>query len=131
MEVKPPLYGSGALRGSIRGSRLNFVVADITFQGDASKSGITGSYVVTRPTGNQLGEFHLTKQPSGTQNLFGCADGDLIEVEVETLKRKPVAKAHRAIIAVVTGRYGATLYKRCAFLPSENYGRCNYSPEEV
>jgi hypothetical protein len=27
--------------------------------------------------------------------------------------------------------YGATLYKRCAFLPIENYGRCNWGPEEV
>ena len=76
MEVKPPLYGSGALRGSIRGSRLNFVVADITFQGDASKNGITGSYVVTRPAGNQLGEFHLMRQV-GTTPSYDCEGGVL------------------------------------------------------
>ena len=71
MEVKPPLYGSGALRGSVRGSHITFVVADITFQGDASKSVIAGSYVVTRQEGNQLGEFHLMKQASAELPLRG------------------------------------------------------------
>jgi hypothetical protein len=76
VEVKPPLYGSGALHGSIRGSRLNFVVADITFQGEASKGGITGSYVVTRPAGNQLGEFHLKRQ-AGATTSYDCKGGVL------------------------------------------------------
>lgn len=126
MEVKPPLYGSGVLKGSITSSRVNFVVADITFQGDASKDVITGSYVVTRQTGNQLGTFRLTKQP-GLQQLYRCADGVL--VEVETLKPKPVAKAS-AKVAMVTSDY-ATIDKRCSFLPHDNYGRCNYESETI
>jgi hypothetical protein len=132
-EVKPPLYGSGVLRGSIRGSHVNFVVADITFQGDASKTGITGSYVVSRQEGNQLGDFRLSKQ-TGTKASYGCADGAVLEFEISdspTPTTKPVAKTPTARFAVVTGRDGATVYKRCAFLPLENYGRCNYGPEEV
>lgn len=128
IEVKPPLYGSGALRGSITGSRVNFIVADITFQGDATKDVITGSYVVTRQTGNQLGTFRLTKQP-GLQQLYGCADGALVEVEVQKPKPKPVAKSS-VRFATVTSDY-ATIDKRCAFLPYDNYGRCNYQPETV
>jgi DnaJ domain len=76
MKVQPPLYGSGVLRGSVRRSRANFVVADITFQGDASKSGIAGSYVVTRKEGNQLGEFNLMKQ-AGAEPSYHCEDGVL------------------------------------------------------
>jgi hypothetical protein len=127
MEVKPPLYGSGALSGSIRGSHVNFVVADITFQGDASKSEIAGSYVVTRQGGNQLGDFRLTKQP-GAEASYGCADGTLVEVEVQpTSKPRPKPEALYAIV----GQYYTSIYKRCAFLPQDNYGRCNYQPETV
>lgn len=45
-------------------------------------------------------------------------------------KTKPVAKTPTGI-AVVTGRYGATLYKRCAFLPFEDYSRCSFGHERV
>lgn len=133
MEVKPPLYGSGPLRGSIVGSHVNFVVTDITFEGEASKAGITGSYVVTRQAGNQSGNFRLTKQ-NLTNASYGCADGAVVKfdaVNEAPPKPKSVAKASAAMFAVVTGRYGATVYKRCAFLPTENVGRCNFGPEEV
>jgi hypothetical protein len=89
LEVKPPLYGSGVLRGSVTGSRVNFAVADITFQGDASKDVITGSYVVTRQAGNQLGTFRLTKQP-GAEAFYGCADGTLVEVETQRASNSTV-----------------------------------------
>jgi hypothetical protein len=79
MDLKPPLYGSGVLRGSILGSHVNFAVADVTFQGDASKSGIAGSYVVTRQEGNQLGNFRLMKQ-AGAQRLYHCDNGVLTAV---------------------------------------------------
>jgi len=79
MEVQPPLYGSGALHGSMQGSHVDFMVADITFRGDASTSGIVGSYVVTRQEGNQLGEFHLTRQP-GAEYLYRCEGGVLTAV---------------------------------------------------
>jgi len=127
MEVKLPLYLSGVLRGSVRGSHVNFVVADITFQGDASENAIAGSYVVTRQDGNQLGDFHLTKQP-GAEVFYGCADGTLVEVEVQPAS-KPRPKPE-ALYAVV-GPYYTSIYKRCAFLPQDNYGRCNYQPETV
>jgi hypothetical protein len=132
VEVKPPLQGSGVLRGSVHGSQVTFDVADITFHGDTSKSGIAGSYVVTRQAGNQLGDFHLSRQTGGSAS-FGCADGAVVEFEVVDAppKPKPVVKSAAATSAVVTGRYGATIYKRCAFLPLENYGRCDYGPEEV
>jgi hypothetical protein len=83
MKVQPPLYGSGVLRGSVRGSHLNFVVADITFQGDASRGGIAGSYVVTRQDGNQLGDFRLTKQASGNTS-YVCTDGEVTKFEVDS-----------------------------------------------
>lgn len=132
VEVKPPLQGSGVLRGSVHGSQVTFDVADITFHGDTSKSGIAGSYIVTRQAGNQLGDFHLSKQTGGSAS-FGCADGAVVGFEVVDAAPKPkaVVKSAAATSAVVTGRYGATIYKRCAFLPRENYGRCNFGPEEV
>lgn len=119
------------MRGSIRGSHVNFVVADITFQGEVSKTGIAGSYVVTRVDGNQLGDFRLSKRTAANTS-YSCSDGAVVEFEVvdSPPKPKPV-KTPAATSAVVTGRYGATIYKRCAFLPLENYGRCNYGPEEV
>lgn len=130
VEVKPPLYGSGVVRGSIRGSHVNFVVADITFQGEASKTGIAGSYVVTRSDGNQLGDFRLSKW-TAAKTAYGCSDGAVVEFEVvdSPPKPKPV-KTPAATVAVVTSDY-ATIEKRCAFLPFDNYGRCNYQPETV
>ena len=133
MEVKPPLYGSGVLRGSVHGSQVDFSVADITFQGNISKNEIIGSYVVTRHEGNQLGDFRLTKQ-TGVKESYSCADGAVVQFEIldtSTPKAKFVAKTPASTFAVVTGQYGATIYKRCAFLPSENFGGCSFGPEEV
>jgi hypothetical protein len=132
VKFQPPLYIGGVLHGSILRSHVNFVVADTTFQGDASKTGITGSYVVTRQAGNQSGDFRLTKQ-TWTKASYGCTDGAAGEFEVVDTppKPKPVVKIPAATFAVVTGQYGATIYKRCAFLPLENYGRCDYGPEEI
>jgi hypothetical protein len=138
MEVKPPLYGSGALHGSIRGSHVDFVVGDIRLQGDASRNAITGSYVVSRRDGEQLGDFRLTKA-SGTETSYRCADGKLIKFEVvdtpvSAPQSIPAEKRHSkltAIYAIVSVGYHSTMYKRCAFLPLDNYGRCNYGPETV
>jgi hypothetical protein len=83
IDVKPPLYGSGLLHGSIRGSHVDFVVADIRFQGDSLKNKITGSYVVSRQDGQQLGKFRLTRQ-QGAEKPYGCTDdGTLTGVEVK------------------------------------------------
>jgi hypothetical protein len=69
------------LHGSIRRSHVSFSVADITFQGDASKGGIAGSYVVTRSEANQLGDFRLSKQ-SRAKASYRCADGEVTKFEV-------------------------------------------------
>jgi hypothetical protein len=79
MAVEPPLYGSGALHGSVRGSRVTFIVGDITFQGDVSSNGVTGSYVVTREGGNQLGDFRLMKQ-EGAESSNRCDNGVVAKV---------------------------------------------------
>jgi len=138
MEVKPPLYGSGPLHGSIRGSHIDFVVADIRLQGDALKNAVTGSYVVSRQDGQQLGDFRLTKQ-SGSAASYSCSDGKLIEFEVvdppaTNPQYRTADSPHpksTAAYAIVGSGYYSTMYKRCAFLPLDNYGRCNYGPETV
>ena len=113
MEVKPPLYGSGALQGSIRGSHVNFVVADITFQGDAAKSGIAGSYVVTRQEGNQLGEFQLMKQPS-LETSYHCENGILTASQTFNVApprykvQPPAANEIQTPNAVATGLHPST-----------------------
>ncbi len=145
MDVKPPLFGRGALRGSMRGTHLNFAVADLVFQGDVSKNQITGSYVVSRTDGNQLGNFRLTKQKS-SEATYLCTDGVLTEAATaapppssspwfadgsshQQKVRPPAAKLHSPQHATVIGNYA--LYKRCAFLPYDNYARCNWGPKEV
>jgi hypothetical protein len=137
MEVKPPLYGSGALHGSINGSHADFVVADITFRGDASKNTIAGSYVVSRQDGQQLGDFRLEKRKEGDPQYY-CNDAVLTEVQKEVTspdvivvppERLPSAKS-TVIYATVISDYAA-IEKRCAFLPSDNYGRCHYEPETI
>jgi hypothetical protein len=143
VEIKPPLYGSGALHGSIRGSHLDFIVADITFRGDTSKSEIAGSYVVSRQDGQQLGDFRLTKQPRGGAS-YGCAGGKLAVEEAVAPVAQPYGhltpgymvfpaapKSNPPLYATVNGNSDSALYKRCAFLPLENYGRCNWGPEEI
>jgi len=139
MDVKPPLYGSGSLHGSIHGSHVDVVVADIRFQGVSLKNEITGSYVVSRQDGQQLGDFRLTKQPAGAEAQYGCANGKLTEVGTEsktaTIDFQPehAEKPHPTPVAVyaIVGPYYTSLYKRCAFLPKDNYGRCNYRPQTV
>ena len=138
MEVKPPLYGSGALHGSIRGSHVDFVVADITFRGDASKNEIAGSYVVSRQDGQQLGDFRFEKRKEGDPQ-YRCNDAALTEIQKEVktspvvivvpAERLPSARSN-VIYAIVTSDYAA-IEKRCAFLPSDNYGRCHYEPETI
>jgi DnaJ domain len=142
MDVKPPLYGGGLLHGVTRGSHIDFAVNNIRFQGEASDSDkeVAGSYIVSKSEGLQeLGDFHLARQ-MGAYPEYRCTDGTLTEVQTKTKTAasdsqpwtryakappKPVA-----VYAIVTGTY-ATLDKRCAFLPSDNYGRCGYKPETL
>ena len=131
MEVRPPLYGSGALHGSISGSHLDFVVADLTFRGDASKNEIAGSYVVALQNGQQVGNFRLAKRKEG-DSQYRCSDGNLVEQqttdnkgwsvvaeEVAQPKQKP-----KVLVGIVTKDY-ANVDKRCAFLTPFQRGYCS------
>jgi hypothetical protein len=138
VDVKPPLYGSGLLRGSINGSHLEFQVADIKFQGQSVKNQITGSYVVSRQDGQQLGDFRLEKRKEGDPK-YRCNDGALTEIQKEVKAspdvivvppERPRSPKSNVIYAIVTSDYAA-IEKRCAFLPSDNYGRCHYEPETI
>jgi DnaJ domain len=81
VQVKPPLYGSGTVQGTVRGAYVNFTVADIAFHGDAFKDAITGAYVVSRNDGNQLGDFRLTKQ-TASNTSYVCTKGEVTKFEV-------------------------------------------------
>jgi S1-C subfamily serine protease len=67
MIVRPPLYGSGPLRGSFAGDDIYFDTIGSTyrikFQGKATNRGIAGTYRVTRPA-PQNGSFELYKDSS-------------------------------------------------------------------
>ncbi|KAA6457539.1 hypothetical protein DYQ86_22170 [Acidobacteria bacterium AB60] len=77
MTVKPPLYGSGSLEGSISGPNVAFTVTSsigkITFVGVRSQQRIAGTYTVAQPGGGiEKGTFTLdrtsemNRPPSGT-----------------------------------------------------------------
>jgi DnaJ domain len=141
MGVKPPLYGGGLLHGTIRGSHIDFAVNMIRFQGEVSGKEIAGSYIVSKSEGLQeLGDFHLAMK-MGAYPEYRCTDGTFAEVQT-TIKTaasdsQPLTRYAKprptpvAVYAIVTGTYGGTLNKRCAFLPSDNYGRCGYKPETL
>jgi hypothetical protein len=93
VDIKPPLYGSGPLHGSISSAHLHFVVGDVTFRGDASKSGIAGSYVVARQEGDQLGDFRLSKQTASNAASV-CTNGKVSTFEVVDAVRSPQQLDH-------------------------------------
>jgi hypothetical protein len=133
MKIKPPLYGSGAVQGTVRGAYVNFTVADITFHGDSLKNLITGSYVVSRQDGQQLGDFRIEKRKEGDPQYY-CNGATLTEVEVTPPHQPEVIVVPRekpkTTVVIVTSDY-ASIDKRCAFLPTDNYARCNFQPETI
>ena len=67
MSVKPPLYGSGDLMGTVEGKGLTFTVRSdigtIVFTGAYEGDQITGKYTVQHPAGGQeFGRFSLSKK---------------------------------------------------------------------
>ncbi len=69
MSVRPPLYGSGPLEGSVNGSSVTFAVTSpigtITFLGTRSENKITGTYTVEHTAGLKgSGTFVLRSGPS-------------------------------------------------------------------
>jgi hypothetical protein len=67
MEVKPPLIGSGSLRGTANGLHFSFVVASdsvqIAFDGQRNATILSGTYLVSNRDGGskQTGTFVLNK----------------------------------------------------------------------
>jgi hypothetical protein len=66
MTVKPPLYGSGPLKGFANGADVAFTVTSstgkIAFTGTRIKHNITGTYTVTQPSGwIEKGTFSLDR----------------------------------------------------------------------
>ncbi len=82
MTVKPPLVGSGYLRGTARGGQLSFVVvsdsAQLSFDGQRHADDLSGTYTVSDPAGGseQQGTFslHKTSQEglSSGFNILNC-----------------------------------------------------------
>jgi hypothetical protein len=74
MTVKPPLGGSGYLKGSVRGSEVVFDVvgalSKITFNGKRVANELNGTYLVSYPKGSQEnGEFTLRRTSSDAPRL--------------------------------------------------------------
>jgi hypothetical protein len=69
MAVKPPLGGSGYLKGSVQGSEISFDVvgalSEIAFSGKQLEKKLNGTYLVTFPNGpKENGEFTLSRTSS-------------------------------------------------------------------
>jgi hypothetical protein len=152
MQIKSSLYGSGTVQGTVRGTSVNFVVADITLHGDALKDAITGAYIVSRKNGQQSGDFRIGRRKEGDPRYY-CNGGTVTEVqpevnaahqpkiaavlpEVKTTQHPDVIVVTpdkpmlRVVYAIVTSDYPA-IEKRCAFLPTDNYRRCKWEPETI
>lgn len=74
MSVKPPLYGSGDLMGTVGGKGLTFTVKSdigtIVFTGAYEGDQITGTYTVQHPAGGQeFGTFRLLRKSATSRFL--------------------------------------------------------------
>lgn len=82
MDVKPPLYGSGPLQGTMNGSKVSFVVTSdsmqIAFDGRRDAGRLNGTYLVSaRDRGSkQTGTFVLQKMFSQTPPDAACAPAE-------------------------------------------------------
>jgi hypothetical protein len=131
-------------------------VDDIRFQGNLTGKEITGSYVVSRSDGQQIGDFQL-KRTTGADSKYRCSSGMLTEAQTD---RKPNSEGEEVAACIKSGickvvstnelpsaplrnkpkpvgEYAvvntdyAAIEKRCAFLPSDNYRRCGYQPTTI
>ena len=100
MDVKPPLYGSGPLQGTMKGSKVSFVVTSdamqIAFDGGRDAGRLNGNYIVsTRDGGSkQTGTFALQKVFSQTTPEAACAAAERASVPVA--KQPPPVPASRS-----------------------------------
>ncbi len=78
LAIKRPLYGSGALQGTVQGSQVSFdsksLMFSISFQGEWHDGELTGSYVVNSPN-RQNGVFELQRRSTDApQSGFDLKD---------------------------------------------------------
>ena len=101
MEVKPPLIGSGSLRGTVDGLHFSFVVASdsvqIAFDGQRNATNLSGTYLVSNRDGGskQKGTFVLNKISSeglssgfNISNCRGDAPRTSTPAELSALKAR-------------------------------------------
>jgi hypothetical protein len=101
MEVKPPLIGSGSLRGTANGLHFSFVVASdsvqIAFDGQRNATNLSGTYLVSNRDGGskQKGTFVLNKISSeglssgfNISNCRGDAPRTSTPAELSALKAR-------------------------------------------
>jgi hypothetical protein len=97
MAVKPPLYGSGALTGTVDNKGVTFtVMSDIgtlVFTGVHDGEQITGTYTVQHPAGGQeAGSFKLAKE-SAIRAVLPTEATSHAETAVEYTNMSPPEKA--------------------------------------
>jgi len=101
MEVKPPLFGSGSLRGTTNGLNFSFVIASnsmqLEFDGQRNGTNLNGTYLVSNRDGGskQNGTFVLHKISSEgvssgftISNCFGDAPRASAPAELSALKAR-------------------------------------------
>jgi curved DNA-binding protein CbpA len=136
--IGPPLYGSGKIQGTLNGVRLVIVVDNIQFVGELADSALNGTYLVYGDGGaKESGDFELERQGPDAKR-YSCSNGEMKELlNSDVARMKPPKVEFSAPPAKVSPNYAvvikayATLDKRCAHLPGDNYGRCNYGPETI
>jgi hypothetical protein len=112
MEVKPPLVGSGSLRGTANGANFSFVVASdamqLAFDGQRIGTHLSGTYLVSNRDGGakQNGTFVLNRISSqglsGGFTISNCrGDAPLVSTPAEPSALKARIEAGRSQMAVL------------------------------
>jgi len=122
MTVKPPLYGSGALKGKRDGQNLSFAVRSdigtISFTGVDKGEQIAGTYTVQHPSGGlEVGSFKLAKgsatnRPGQAETAAG-ADTPVQPSNVIPPERVPVPAESPATITQPVPHSDSKNYASC------------------
>lgn len=128
MTVKPPLGGSGYLKGSVQGSEISFDVvgalSEIAFNGKLLANKLSGTYLVSFPKGSQEnGEFTLRRtSPDAPRIAFSSqtCPNDLAILTPAAEQGNPGAQAYLGTMYYL-GRgvpqdnaHAASLFRRAA-----------------
>jgi hypothetical protein len=107
MVVKPPLFGSGPLSGTINGSDVNFIVLSsiggISFKGQRDNSALHGTYTVRHLTGSpdEIGTFALQKFGSGLAEFDFNAACSRVQPQVALTALAKSQQAQSAVLAKI------------------------------